>query len=174
MIDFFSSFLLYRILQIRVNCQRWRELKQFLQFSCLDCTGDLLQLYCGIFQCMVILFADKLKPPTDKLSFYYINVKYFKKSAFWYDNPKPFPENVWQNELTARYYYQAVFFSHKPRQIGCVGFVRLGRVRTPTDSFAPHGAKQGTLGFLAGHRFNHQSDSQRKTPDKRIALAEVH
>ena len=78
------------------------------------------------------------------------------------------------NELTARYYYQAVFFSHKPRQIGCVGFVRLGRVRTPTDSFAPHGAKQGALGFLAGHRFNHQSDSQRKTPDKRIALAEVH
>ena len=70
---------------------------------------------------------------------------------------------------------QAVLFrAHKPRQTGCVGFVRLGRVRTPTDSFAPHGAKQGALGFLAGHRFNHQSDSQRKTPDKRIALAEVH
>ena len=66
------------------------------------------------------------------------------------------------------------FFSHKPRQIGCVGFVRLGRVRTPTDSFAPHGAKQGALGFLAGHRFNHQSDSQRETPAKRIEFSEVH
>ena len=110
MIDFFSSFLLYRILQTYVNCKRWRELKPFLTFSCLDCTGDLLQLYCGIFFKPVILFTDKLKPSTDKLSFYYINVKNFKKSAFWYDNPKPFPENVWQNELTARYYYQAVFF----------------------------------------------------------------
>ena len=110
MIDFFSSILLYRILQTRVNCQRWRELKQFLQFSCLDCTGDLLQLYCGIFFKPVILFTDKLIPSTDKLSFYYINVKYFKKSAFWYDNPKPFPENVWQNELTARYYIRRCFF----------------------------------------------------------------
>lgn len=66
------------------------------------------------------------------------------------------------------------FFSHKPRQIGCVGFVRLGRVRTPTDSFAPHGAKQGALGFLAAHSFNHQPDSQRETPAKRIAFPEVH
>ena len=56
--------------------------KQFLPFSCLDCTGDLFQLYCGNILSVVILFADKLKTSTDKLSSYYINVKYFKKSAF--------------------------------------------------------------------------------------------
>ena len=64
--------------------------------------------------------------------------------------------------------------AHKPREIACVGFVGRGRVRCPTDSFARHGAKQGALGFAAGHRFNHQSDSQRETPAKRVAFAEVH
>ena len=55
---------------------------------------------------------------------------------------------------------QAVLFrAHKPRQTGCVGFVWLGRVRTPTDSFASHEAKQGALGFLTAHSFNHQPDS---------------
>ena len=64
--------------------------------------------------------------------------------------------------------------AHKPRQIDCVGFVGRGLVRCPTDSFARHGAKQGALGFFAGHRFNHQPDSQRETPTKRVTFAEVH
>ena len=93
MIDFFSSFLLYRILQTRVNCQRRRELKQFLPFSCLDCTGDLLQLYCGIVLCVVILFTDKLKPSTDKFPSHYTNVKFFKKSVKTCDGSKPFPKS---------------------------------------------------------------------------------
>ena len=67
-----------------------------------------------------------------------------------------------------------LFFVHKPRQIGCAGFVVLCRVHFPNISFARHGAKQVASGFLAAHRFNHQPDSQRETPAKRIAFAEVH
>ena len=44
----------------------------------------------------------------------------------------------------------------------------------PIFYFARHGAKQGVSGFFAAHRFNHQFDSQRETPAKRVALAEVH
>ena len=43
---------------------------------------------------VVILFADKLKPSTDKFLSYYINVKFFKKSAKTCDNPKPFPKRL--------------------------------------------------------------------------------
>ena len=44
----------------------------------------------------------------------------------------------------------------------------------PIFLFARHGAKQGASDYLAAHHFNHQPDSQRETPDKRVALAEVH
>ena len=42
----------------------------------------------------LILLTDKLKPSTDKLSFYYINVKFFKKSVKRCDDPKPFPKRL--------------------------------------------------------------------------------
>lgn len=70
--------------------------------------------------------------------------------------------------------YALFFAPHKLRQIGCVGFVVQVRVMCPNLLFARHGAKQGTLGFLIAHRFNHQSDSQRETSDKRVVLTEVH
>ena len=54
------------------------------------------------------------------------------------------------------------------------GVCRARSGTCPTNSFERHRAKQGASGFLAAHRFNHQSDSQRETPTKRIALAEVH
>ena len=70
---------------------------------------------------------------------------------------------------------QAVIFrAHKPRQIGCVGFVGNCRVHFPDILFARHRAKQGVLGFLAAHSFNHQPDIQRETSDKRVAFSEVH
>ena len=59
------------------------------------------------------------------------------------------------------------------RQIGFVGFVWRSRVTNPIFGFARHGVKQGASGFFATHRFNHQSNSQRETSDKRVALAEV-
>ena len=123
---------------------------------------------------VVILFADKLKPSTDKFLSYYINVKFFKKSAKTCDNPKPFPEKLWQNAFTARYSAGRRFCAHKPRQIGCVGFVGNCRVHFPDILFARHRAKQGVLGFLAAHSFNHQPDIQRETSDKRVAFSEVH
>ena len=131
MIDFFSSFLLYRILQTRVNCQRRRELKQFLPFSCLDCTGDLLHLYCGIVLCLIIHFTDKLKPSTDKFPSYYINVKFFKKSVKTCDDQKPFPKSCDKKRSPPDIQPNGVFSPHKPRQIACVGFVWLGRVPLP-------------------------------------------
>ena len=67
-----------------------------------------------------------------------------------------------------------LFCAHKPLQIGCVGFVWRCRVLFSTNFFARHRAKQDASGFLAAHRFNHQPDSQREPPTKRIALAEVH
>ena len=54
------------------------------------------------------------------------------------------------------------------------GVCRARSGTCPTNSFERHRAKQGVSGFLAAHRFNHQSDSQRETSTKRIALAEVH
>ena len=153
MIDFFSSYLLYRILQTRVNCKRWRELKQFLPFYCLDCTGDLLQLYCGIVLCEIILFTDKLKPSTDNFPFYYINVKFFKKSVKTCDDQKPFPKSCDKTRSPPDIQPNGVFSPHKPQQIACVGFVGRGRLRNPTDSFTRHGAKHGASDFLAAHRF---------------------
>ena len=122
----------------------------------------------------IIFFADKFKPSTDKFPSYYINVKFFKKSVKTCDNTKPFPKSCDKNELTARHSAGRCFFAHKPRQIGCVGFIGRGRVTYPIVCFARHGAKQGASGFFAGDRFNHQSDSQRETSTKRVALAEVH
>ena len=45
---------------------------------------------------------------------------------------------------------------------------------TASVFFVRHRAKQGASDYLAAHHFNHQPDSQRETPDKRVALAEVH
>ena len=42
---------------------------------------------------MFILFTDKLKPSTDNFPFYYINVKFLKKSVKTCDDPKPFPKS---------------------------------------------------------------------------------
>ena len=51
----------------------------------------------------------------------------------------------------------------------------LGRSGTcPNFLFARHGAKQGASGFVAAHGVHRQSDSQRETPDKRVAFSEVH
>ena len=124
--------------------------------------------------CEIILFTDKLNPSTDIFPFYYINVKFFKKSVKTCDDQKPFPKSCDKTRSPPGVQPDGVFFAYKPRQIGCVGFVGRGRVRTSTVSFARHGAKQGSSGFLAAHRFDHQPDSQRETSTKRIALAEAH
>ena len=124
--------------------------------------------------CEIILFTDKLNPSTDNFPFYYINVKFFKKSVKTCDDQKPFPKSCDKTRSPPGVQPDGVFFAYKPRQIGCVGFVGRGRVRTSTVSFARHGAKQGSSGFLVAHRVNHQSDSQRETSAKRVALAEVH
>ena len=107
-------------------------MKQFLPFSCLDCTGDLLQLYCGIVLCVIILFTDKLNPSTDIFPFYYINVKFFKKSVKTCDGLKPFPKSCDKTHSPPGVHPDGVFFAHKPRQIACVGFVGRDRVRAPS------------------------------------------
>ena len=43
--------------------------------------------------CEIILFTDKLNPSTDIFPFYYINVKFFKKSVKTCDDQKPFPKS---------------------------------------------------------------------------------
>ena len=43
--------------------------------------------------CEIILFTDKLNPSTDNFPFYYINVKFFKKSVKTCDGSKPFPKS---------------------------------------------------------------------------------
>ena len=153
MIDFFSSFLLYRVLWTRVNCKRWREWKQFLPFSCLDCTGDLFQLYCGNILSVVILFADKLKTSTDKLSSYYINVKYFKKSAFWYDNLKPFPKKVVTKRVHRPTFSRTVFFRPQTATNRLCGLCWARSGTCPIFLFARHGAKKGASDYLAAHHF---------------------
>ena len=65
------------------------------------------------------------------------------------------------------------FDRHKPRQIGCVGFIGRGRVRAPPILSRDTGRNRALVFFVA-HRFHQQPDSQRETPAKRIVLAEVH
>ena len=121
---------------------------------------------------VVILFADKLKPSTDNFPFYYINVKFFKKSVKTCDDQKPFPKSCDKTRSPPDTMSGGAFSRPQAATNRLCGLCWARSGRTPTDSFAPHGAKQVASGFLAAHRFNHQSDSQRKTPDKRIALAE--
>ena len=58
-----------------------------------------------------------------------------------------------------------LFAPHKPRQIGCVGFVVRGRVLSPIFSFARHRAKQGTSGFAVVKCLNRDFDTKRKPSD---------
>ena len=112
---------------------------------CLQAIG-MLQLYCGMVFYRVIHFTDKLKPSTDKLSSRYINVNFFEKSVKCCDVLKPFPKKLWQSAIHRPTQCQAVIFrAHKPLQIACVGFVRLGRVRCSTVSFARYVVKQGVF-----------------------------
>ena len=123
---------------------------------------------------MIILFTDKLKLSTDNFPFYYINVKFFKKSIKTCDDQKPFPKSCDKTRSPPDIQPDGVFSPtnrDKPpvwALLGEVGYI------CPIFLFARHGAKQGASGFLAAHRVNHQSDSQRETSAKRIALAEVH
>ena len=71
--------------------------KIFVRFS----TGDRSKLHRKFDsfilwkkKCEFILFTDKLKPSTDKLSSRYINVKFFEKSVKCCDDLKPFPEKL--------------------------------------------------------------------------------
>ena len=64
------------------------------------------------------------------------------------------------------------FNRHKPRQIGCVGFVGQGRVTYPIFSFARHRAKQGASGFAVVQCLYCNSDPKRKPSDKRVAFSE--
>ena len=70
--------------------------------------------------------------------------------------------------------YQAVLFSPTNRDKTVV-WALLGKVGHVLHRFLrATRAKHGASGFFTAHCFNHHPDSQRETPDKRIALAEVH
>ena len=57
------------------------------------------------------------------------------------------------------------FDRHKPRQIGCVGFIVRCRVLPRFFSFARHRAKQGTSGFAVVKCLNRDFDTKRKPSD---------
>ena len=81
--------------------------------------------------CEIILFTDKLNPSTDNFPFYYINVKFFKKSVKTCDDQKPFPKSCDKTRSPPDIQPDGVFSPHKPRQTACVGFVGRGRVHAP-------------------------------------------
>ena len=99
--------------------------------------------------CEIILFTDKLNPSTDNFPFYYINVKFFKKSVKTCDDQKPFPKSCDKTRSPPNIQPNGVFSPHKPRQIGCVGFVGRGRVRLPPILSHDTGQNRGRQAFLS-------------------------
>ncbi len=87
-------------------------------------------------------------------------------------------KNRFQKVVTKRVhrptFSRTVFFRPQTATNRLCGICWARSGTCPIFLFARHGAKQGASDYLAAHHFNHQPDSQRETPDKRVALAEVH
>ena len=98
--------------------------------------------------CEIILFTDKLNPSTDNFPFYYINVKFFKKSVKTCDDQKPFPKSCDKTRSPPDIQPDGVFSPHKPRKIACVGYVGRGRVDLPDFLFRSTRGETGRIRFF--------------------------
>ena len=111
--------------------------------------------------CEIILFTDKLNPSTDNFPFYYINVKFFKKSVKTCDDQKPFPKSCDKTRSPPDLQPDGVFCPQTATNRLC-GLYLIFSGTTAGVFFARHSAKHGASDCLAAHHFNHQPDSQRK------------